>query len=105
MDKEKAVTFVKYFEKFFHLINGGDEHPQTNNCNRNWKRHFNFYLLSSSILLQNPNPVIRKLLNFKKAPDFGLIIVETLKELLKKAITLLTLIYNPILGVSYILYP
>lgn len=37
-------------------------------------------------------------------PDFGLIIVETLKELLKKAITLLTLIYNAILGVGYILY-
>lgn len=105
MDKEKAVTFAKYFEKTFHPINGEDEHPQTNNCNRNWKHHFNFYLLLSSILLQEQNPVIRKLLNFKKAPDFGLIVVETPKELLKKAITLLTLIYNAILGVSYTLYP
>lgn len=100
-DQEKASTFAEHLSKVFSV-------PQPNNNNNNNDNIIKNYLdspcpMTLPIKPFSPSEVKREILkcNNHKAPGFDLITAQILKELPRKAVVLLTTIYNSIIRLAY----
>jgi len=97
--KDKAETFASYFEAVFkpHNLNSNIEHDihEFNDSPNQLDMPIKPFTPSDI------NKVIKYDLNAKKAPGYDLITGTVLKELPRKGIVLLTIIFNAILRLEY----